>query len=157
MKSYRKKLKIRIVYSIIIAVIMISVMIIFNNGLISTPKEVMGEGFFRSFINSMCAASVTMLVFKIFHYASILRNHDKLRTEYIKENDELTKSIVSEIGTNEYYFIVTGLALGMVIGGYVNMYVFWTFYISLMYYCIVRSILKMIYQFKYKSIGDNEE
>jgi len=156
MTSYRKKLKIRIIYSIIVSIIMISVMIIFNIGLISTPIAI-GKDFFKSFINSMCATFFTMLVFKIVHYIRILGNRDKLRTEYIKENDELTKSIVSEIGTNEYYFVVTGLALGMIIGGYVNIYVFWTFYISLMYYCIVRSVLRFVFMRKYKSIGDNEE
>ncbi len=156
MESYRKKLKIRIIYSIVVEIIMISVMIIFNLGLISTPIAV-GKDFFESFINALCVSSVAIIALKIVHYARIIRNHDELRTEYIKENDELTKSIVSEIGANEYYFFVTGLALGMIIGGYVNMYVFWTFYIALMYYCILRSVLKFVFMRKYKSIGDNEE
>lgn len=156
MESYRKKLKIRIIYSIVVEIIMISVMIIFNLGLISTPIAV-EKDFFASFINALCTSSVAIIALKIVRYARILRNHDELRTEYIKENDELTKSIVSEIGANEYYFVVTGLALGIIIGGYVNIYVFWTFYIALMYYCIVRSVLKFVFMRKYKSIGDNEE
>ena len=87
----------------------------------------------------------------------MLKDKKKLKEQYIKENDELKKKIVSDAGTNEYYFIVTGLAVGIIIGGYLNIYVFWSFYIALFYYCLIRGFLCFLYKRKYKSDEEDSE
>ena len=149
MNVYRNKLKIRIAYSAVLVAVLLTVMFLSNMGYIGNPA--VEKDFFKGFINGLCFSAVFMSVFSIVRYVMMLKDKKKLKEQYIKENDELKKKIVSDAGTNEYYFIVTGLGAGTIIGGYLNIYVFWSFYIALFYCCIVREILCCWYKRKYKS------
>lgn len=149
MNVYRNKLKIRIAYSAVLIAVLLTAMFLSNMGYIGNPA--VEKDFFRGFINGLCFSAILMSVFSIVKYLKTLKNKQKLKQQYIKENDELKKKIVSEAGTNEYYFIVTGFGAGTIIGGYLNIYVFWSFYIALLYYCVVRGILCFWYKRKYKS------
>lgn len=155
MDAYKNKLRVRIVYSAVIVLILLTVMFISNMGLIEFPA--VNTNFFRDFVNGLCFSAIFMSVFSIIRYIRTLRDNKKLKEQYIKENDELKKKIVADVGTNEYYFVVIGLTVGMIIGGYINIYVFWSFYIALFYYCVVRASLCFLYKKKYKSDEEDFE
>lgn len=155
MDTYKNKLRIRMIYSCVIVLILLVVMFLSNMGFIGFPA--VEKDFFRGFINGLCFSAIAMSVFSIVRYLVILNDSKKLKKQYIKENDELKKKIVADAGTNEYYFVVTGLAVGIIIGGYINIYVFWSFYFALMYYCIIRSLLCFLYKRKYKSSEEDSE
>lgn len=155
MNAYKNKIRVRMIYSAVIVLIFLTVMFISNMGLIEFPA--VNTNFFRDFVNGLCFAVAAKSVFNIVNYLVILNDSKKLKEQYIKENDELGKKIVADVGTNEYYFVVTGLAVGMIIGGYINIYVFWSFYIALFYYCVVRASLCFLYKKKYKSDEEDFE
>lgn len=155
MNAYRNKLRGRIIFSSVFSVMLLTVMFLANMNIITSP--VIEADFFRGFINGLCIAAIAMSVLHIVGYLLILNNKEKLKANYIKENDELKKKIVSEAGTNEYYFVVTGLTAGIIIGGYLNIYVFWSFYIALLYYCLIRGFLCVLYKIKYKTDSDDTD
>lgn len=155
MDAYKNKLRVRMIYSAVIVLILLTVMFLSNMGFIGFP--VVEADFFRGFINGLCFSAIAMAVFSIVRYLNILSDNKKLKQQYIKENDELKKKIVAEAGTNEYYFVVTGLAVGIIVGGYLNIYVFWSFYIALLYYCVIRGLLCFLYKRNYKSDDEDSE
>ena len=155
MNDYKNKIIVRMVYSCAIVFIFLIVMFISNMGLIEFPA--VKTDFFRGFINGLCFAVVAKSVFNIVNYLVILNDSKKLKEQYIKENDELKKKIVDDVGTNEYDFVGIGRAVGVMIGGYVNIYVFWSFYFALLYYCLIRGLLCFLYKRKYKSDEEDSE
>lgn len=155
MDAYKNKLKVRMIYSAVIVLIFLTVMFLSNMGFIGFPA--VEADFFRDFINGLCFAMVAQSVLNIIKYLVMLNDSKKLKEQYIKENDELEKKIVADVGTNEYYFVVIGLAVGMIIGGYVNIYMFWSFYFALLYYCVIRGLLCFLYKRKYKSDDEDSE
>lgn len=155
MNAYKNKIRVRMIYSAVIVLILLTVTFLANMGFIGFPA--VERDFFRGFINGLCFSAIGMSVFSIVRYLRILNDKEKLKEQYIKENDELKKKIVAEAGTNEYYFVVTGLAVGIIIGGYLNIYVFWSFYIALLYYCLIRGFLCFLYKRKYKSDEEDSE
>lgn len=155
MDTYKNKLRVRMIYSCVIVLILLVVMFLSNMGLVGFLA--VEKDFFRGFINGFCFSAIAMSVFSIVRYLVILNDSKKLKEQYIKENDELKKKIVADAGTNEYYFVVTGLAVGIIIGGYINIYVFWSFYFALMYYCIIRCLLCFLYKRRYKSSEKDSE
>ncbi|MDE5946873.1 MAG: hypothetical protein K2G63_06200 [Oscillospiraceae bacterium] len=159
MNAYKNKLKLRMVFSSVMSVVMLVLMIMENKGFFNASDIVLKEDFFRGFINGMSLAVIFTSIINCIRYISMLKNKEKLKKYYIRENDELKNQIVSDVGKNEYYFLVYGLAIGIVIGGYINIYMFWSFYIALMYYVVVRSVLAFVYKFRYKTYmnSDNDE
>ena len=146
MKNYKQKLKVRIIFSAIVSIILIAVMIVTNLGIIKSVTD-----FSKGFVDGFCVSLIVGMILSIIKYIRLLKNKELLKKEYIKENDELTKNILAEAGANEYYFIIVGLLVGTIVGGYINKYIFWSFYIALMYYCFTRAILFKVHKRKYNS------
>lgn len=157
MNAYKNKLKIRIVFSSVMSVVMLVLMIMANSGFFNASDIVFEKDFFKGFINGMSSAVIFTSIINCIRYISMLKNKEKLKKYYIRENDELKNQIISDVGKNEYYFVVYGLAIGLVIGGYINIYMFWSFYVALIYYVLVRCILAGIYKFKYKTYMNSDD
>lgn len=157
MNAYKNKLKVRIVFSSVMSVIMLVFMIMENTGFFNASDTVFEEDFFKGFINGLSLTVIFTSIVNCIRYISMLKNKEKLKKYYIRENDELKNQIISDVGKNEYYFVVYGLAIGLVIGGYMNIYMFWSFYFALIYYVLVRCVLAVIYKFKYKTYINSDD
>ena len=152
MKNYKQKLKIRIIFSAIVSIILIVLMIVTHSGIIQSVSD-----FSKGFVDGLSASLMVGMILSIIKYIRLLKNKEMLKKEYIKENDELTKNILAETGTNEYYFIIVGLLVATIVGGYIHKYIFWSFYIALMYYCFTRAILFKVHKMKYNNQNAEED
>lgn len=89
-----------------------------------------------------------LVITYMFRYQRALRNEDKLKTLYIKENDEREKYIQSQIGQLGLNLIYGGIALATIIAGFIDYTVFLTTLSILVYAVIVRGTLKLYYHHK---------
>lgn len=103
------------------------------------------SGFHFGFTIGILGVSIVLAI----KYAIALRDEEKLRKLYIKETDERTLYIQSQIGGAGINIIIAGLAIGTVIAGYMNEVAFFTLLGAVFFTGAVKITLKVFYNHKY--------
>lgn len=128
MEEYRRKLKNQNIIFAIGAAALIAIQVIAYSGII-TPAAVPDKrwaDYWNGFYAGVSMGITFMFIFGFVKNLMAIRNKNKLKKLYIKENDERTKEICEKgksAGASAYVFCALAAAI---IGGYFNITVFFT-------------------------------
>lgn len=95
----------------------------------------------------LCAIAI-LCSLNIVKYKKILKDSNKLRFEYNKENDERIKSIRSKAGFPIILYTSIAMIFAGIIGGYFNIIIFNTLIITALCQIVISAILKLVYMKK---------
>lgn len=154
MESYRKRLKLQnTVCTIGIFVLIILNTVVRNyipiSGIIRPLSRSNFYDFYEGFIGGVSTGVGLLLVINILLNTRAMRDENRLKMQYVKENDERRKQIWLMSGANSYWFDVIGLLLAAIVAGRFSITAFLCLLGSLLYICIVRGIFKLYYSKKY--------
>ncbi|GKU24221.1 hypothetical protein [Clostridium folliculivorans] len=152
MEKFKGDLKKRLVFIILVDALAIFLIVVagiyFNNISIAQGEKVVTD-MIRGFqIGIFMGAQVIVLVY-IKKYIKALKDREKLRQLYIKENDEREKLIVSKFGSIGFNFCLVVIAIATIITGYFNQVVFVTLLIVALFMSFVKGSLLIYYSHKY--------
>lgn len=150
MESYRKKLKIENIFSLIGIVIALALTLMVNvylprAGYVLPNTEARWRGFWYSFLSGVSCAFIMLSLMGLVKNIRALRDEKKLRAMYIKAHDERTLEIWKQSAVNSYWFYTMGLLLAAVVAGYFSHIAFFCILGCLVYFCLLRMILKLYY------------
>jgi hypothetical protein len=95
-----------------------------------------------------CIGLQFVMIYCMRQYHAALKNDTKLQALYIAENDERNRFIESQIGDTGINIILSGLALGTVVTGFLNRTVFFTLLCAMLFSTMVKFALKVYYNKK---------
>ena len=130
MESYRNKLKIQNIFSLIGLLVTITLLVLSAMQIIHPVVE---------------SDRWACLLFGIARNLLAMGNEQKLRAQYIKAHDERTQRIWELSGASSYWFVTMGLLLAAIVAGYFNPLITIVIVCCIFYICIVRLILKIYY------------
>ena len=150
METYRNKLKIQNIFSLIgILVLALLIAIVHfylpQKGYVLPSTEAHGNSFWRGFIDGVSAGFAVLLLLGVVRNLLAMGNEQKLRAQYIKAHDERTQRIWELSGASSYWFVTMGLLLAAIVAGYFNPLITIVIVCCIFYICIVRLILKIYY------------
>ena len=146
MESYRNKLKIQNIFSLIGLLVTISLLVLSAMQLIHpVVASDRWAAFWNGFISGITGAVAVCLLFGIARNLLAMRDEQKLRAQYIKSHDERTQRIWELSGASSYWFVTMGLLLAAIVAGYFNPLITIVIVCCIFYICIVRLILKVYY------------
>ncbi len=147
MEHFRNALRRRMVLLVMYNIVLIAVV---GFGLL-LPTAGQSEGaasFMTGFLLGLYAAVQGALVRLAVKYTAALKNKEKLKAEYIYENDERQKFIQAQIGGTGIHIILGGLTIGTIAAGFLNETVFFTLLCALAFSVLVKGALKIHYNRK---------
>lgn len=146
MESYRNKLKIQNIFSLIGLLVTITLLVLSAMQIIHPVVESdRWAAFWNGFISGVTGAVAACLLFGIARNLLAMGNEQKLRAQYIKAHDERTQRIWELSGASSYWFVTMGLLLAAIVAGYFNPLITIVIVCCIFYICIVRLILKIYY------------
>ena len=146
MESYRNKLKIQNIFSLIGLLVTITLLVLSAMQIIHPVVESdRWAAFWSGFISGVTGAVAACLLFGIARNLLAMGNEQKLRAQYIKAHDERTQRIWELSGASSYWFVTMGLLLAAIVAGYFNPLITIVIVCCIFYICIVRLILKIYY------------
>lgn len=149
MVEYRNSLKTQTLLQAAGAVILIIVNVLSLTGVIAPPSaNEKWSSVWTGFIGGASAATLVLLVAGMFLNLRAMKNDTALKKMYVKENDERTLEICYRSAHSSYWPNALGLLLAAVVSGYFNPVVSITCIACLIYICVVRMILKLVYSRK---------
>lgn len=117
-----------------------------------TPTPVGNEktsGFILGFQFGILILLNTLLIRNLSSYRSALKDNEKLKVLYIKENDERIKMIQEKIGVIGFNVAIIGLILMAITAGYFNEVVFFSLLGAVIFLVTIKACLKLYYYRKY--------
>lgn len=146
METYRNKLKIQNIFSLIGLLVTITLLVLSAMQIIHPVVESnRWAAFWNGFISGVTGAVAACLLFGIARNLLAMRDEKKLRTQYIKAHDERTQRIWELSGASSYWFVTMGLLLAAIVAGYFDPLITIVIVCCIFYICIVRLILKIYY------------
>lgn len=114
MEKFKNSLKVRLVGSSIYcaAVVTLIVLGVFR------PGDAHVSDFIAGFCMGLCIGIAFVVIFYMLKCIAALRNEEKLKKLFIKENDERIRMIQSKAGSSGITIAVGGLLLGAMVAGY---------------------------------------
>lgn len=151
MEKFKGNLKQRLVFMIlgdILAIFLIAIAgVYFNNLSIAQGNSSLTNMIHSYQIGIFMGAQVIVLVY-IMKYIQALKDKEKLRVLYIRENDERKKLIVSKFGGVGINFCLGTIAIAAIITGYFNQVAFVTLVIVAVFISFVKVSLLIYYSHK---------
>lgn len=135
-----KRLKLACLYNILVLVLI--ALGYFLGRKINAPSLIVG------FDVGFCIGLQIVMLYFMRQYRTALKNDAKLQELYIAENDERNKFIQAQIGGTGINIILSGLALGTVVSGFLNKTVFFTLLCAMLLSALVKLSLKVYYNKK---------
>lgn len=86
-----------------------------------------------------------VVVYHLISYIRALKDETKLKTLYIKENDERTRHIDAKVGGIGMNIAILTFAIGMLIANYFNEMVFYTLLAAMLFLAILKIVLGRYY------------
>ncbi len=145
MEKFRKSLKNRLVGACIYcaAVVALIALGVFR------PGDAHVSDFIAGFSMGLCIGIEFVVIFYMIKIIAALRNEEKLKKLYIKENDERIKMIQSKAVSSGITLAVGGLLLGTMVAGYYDEKVFFTLVGATVFISLMVSLMKGYYGAKY--------
>lgn len=141
MEQFRKKLKIRI-YLLLTLSLVAAILGVYDTFFASETLKNMNVFGFQ--MGATAAIGFLSLV-NIFKFSIVLKDDNKLKLEYNKENDERTKAIKSKAGIPVLPVLSILTIISGIIAGYFNITVFYTLIITAMCQILICGMIKLIY------------
>lgn len=149
MEQYRSKIKKRIVFDALLALIVVAISVSSMLGIIpSAPGEHFGA-FMKGFQAGLSATIIVYFIAGTIQKAAMLKNEDKLRAQYIKDNDERTKYIAEKTGGSVMHTCAVLIIVAAVVAGYYSSTVFFTLLGCAVFLLAVIVFLSAYYGHKY--------
>lgn len=150
METYRNKLKIQNIFSLIGIVVLALLIAIVHfylpqEGYVLPSAEARRNSFWRGFIDGVSVGFAALLLLGVVRNLLAMKNEQKLRAQYIKAHDERSRRIWEMAGANSYWFVTMGLLLAAIVAGYFNPLITIVIVCCIFYICMVRLILKVYY------------
>lgn len=146
MERYKKQLKIETIFSLIVCAVAAALVVLSATQIIQPLAEgTIWQDFWNGFISGVSAAVAALSLLGIIKNIRALRDEKKLRARYIKAHDERTLEIWKQSAANSYWFYTMGLLLAAVVAGYFSHIAFFCILGCLLYFCLLRLILKVYY------------
>lgn len=122
MEAYKKTVRRRMVLCIFLAVVALALAVYIFSAFASGPEgeaDTFGDGFIAGFPTGICIGLFALCVFTVFRCLAMLRDEQKLRLGYNRDNDERMKLIRSKAGypfsvVTAVIMIIAGLLLARV-------------------------------------------
>ena len=141
MEQFRKKLKTRI--CLLSALSLVTALLGVYDEFFA-PESLKNMNVFGFQMGATIAICFLALI-NIFKYSRILKDDNKLRLEYNKENDERTKTIKIKAGIPILPVLSILMIISGIIAGYFNVTVFYTLIIAAMCQVLISGMIKLIY------------
>lgn len=138
--TLRKRLKHAGAYSVFVFVFLAAGYLIGKHYHLSDSNIAFTSGFF--------VGVQAVMIYFMYQYIAALKNEEKLKALYIAETDERNKYIAAQIGGTGIDIILCGLALAMVVSGFLNRTVFLSLLAALLFCALVKGCLKIYYNKK---------
>lgn len=142
MENYANKIKKRSVYLIII---LLATVITYIGLTIKTDSFSKMPSFIQGYNLGVVTGVVLFISFHLFKNYSVLKQKEKLKKQYIEENDERTKTIKQKTGASATYILTLAFALATIVAGFLNEVVFYTLLAVTFSTLFIISILKRYY------------
>ena len=142
MENYANKIKKRSVYLIII---LLATVITYIGLTIKTDWFSKMPSFIQGYNLGVVTGVVLFISFHLFKNYSVLKQKEKLKKQYIEENDERTKTIKQKTGASATYILTLAFALATIVAGFLNEVVFYTLLAVTFSTLFIISILKRYY------------
>ena len=141
MEQFRKKLKSRILLLSALSLItaLVGVYDVFF------ASETLRNMIVFEFLGGVLAAICILSSLNIIKYNKILKDDNKLKLEYNKENDERFKTIKSKAGLPIVPVLSILMIISGIIAGYFNIIIFYTLIIVAMCQILISGFIKLIY------------
>lgn len=141
MDQFRKKLKIRTVWLVVLS---LTTALIGVYDVFFAPETLKNMAVFE-FQGGALAAICILSSIHIIKYNKILKDDNKLKLEFNKENDERYKAIKSKAGIPIVPIFSILMMLTGIIAGYFNTEVFYILIIVAICQVIISGVIKLIY------------
>jgi hypothetical protein len=141
MEQFRKKLKTRI-YLLLTLSLVAATLGVYDT--FFAPETLKNMNVFGFQMGATVAIGFISLV-NVFKYSIVLKDDNKLKLEYNKENDERTKSIKSKAGIPILPVLSVLMIISGIIAGYFNITVFYTLIITAICQILISGMIKLIY------------
>jgi len=113
------------------------------------PGDAHVSDFIAGFCMGLCIGIAFVVIFYMLKCIAALRNEEKFKKLFVKENDERIKMIQSKAGSSGITIAVGGLLLGAMVAGYYDKAVFFTLVGATVFISLVVSLMKAYYWKKY--------
>ena len=141
MDQFRKKLKIRIVWLSVLSLITV-LMGVYD--VFFVPETLKNMAVFE-FQGGALAAICILSSIHIIKYKKILKDDNKMKLEFNKENDERYKTIKSKAGIPIVPIFSVLMIITGIVAGYFNIEVFYILIVVAMCQVVISGIIKAIY------------
>jgi len=141
MDQFRKKLKVRIVW---LSVLSLTTALMGVYDVFFVPETLKNMAVFE-FQGGALAAICILSSIHIIKYKKILKDDNKLKLEFNKENDERYKIIKSKAGIPIVPIFSVLMIISGIVAGYFNVEVFYILIIVAMCQVVISGIIKLIY------------
>lgn len=141
MEQFRRKLKTRI-YLLLALALVAATLGVYDA--FFAPESLKNMNVFGFQMGATVAIGFLSLV-NVFKYSIVLKDDNKLKLEYNKENDERTKVIKSKAGIPILPVLSILMIISGIIAGYFNITVFYTLVIAAICQILICGIIKLIY------------
>ena len=145
MEKFRKSLKTRLVVAGVYCAAVVALIVL---GFFR-PGDAHVNDFIAGFCMGLCIGIEFVVIYSMAKYIAALRNEEKLKKLYIKENDERIKMIQTKAGSTGIAISVGGLLLGALVAGYYDEKVFFTLVGATVFISLVSAVMKAYYLKKY--------
>lgn len=150
METFKKTLQKRIVQmGIINSFALIFIVLTGRYGLVTAGSSINISDYIHGFQTGIFIGVQLVVLLTIGKYRKAMKNPQKLKELYIKENDERAKLIRDKVGGAGFFFTASCLAVAAIIAGFFNETVFFTLSATLIFFLLVKLILKKYYSKKY--------
>jgi hypothetical protein len=140
MEQFIKKLKTRVLW---LSILSLTTAFIGVYDVFFAPEALKNMIVFE-FQGGVLAAICIISSFNIMKYSKILKDNNKLKIIYIKENDERFKTIKSKAGIPIVFILSVMMLISGIIAGYFNITVFYTLIITAMCQLLISGVIKLI-------------
>ncbi len=141
MDQFRKKLKVRIVW---LSVLSLTTALMGVYDVFFAPETLKNMAVFE-FQGGALAAICILSSIHIIKYKKFLKDDNKLKLEFNKENDERYKTIKSKAGIPIVPIFSVLMIITGIVAGYFNIEVFYILIIVAMFQVVISGIIKLIY------------
>lgn len=141
MDQFGKKLKMRIVW---LSVLSLTTVLMGVYDVFFVPETLKNMAVFE-FQGGALAAICILSSIQIIKYKKILKDDNKLKLEFNKENDERFKTIKSKAGIPIVPIFSVLMIITGIVAGYYNVEVFYILIIVAMCQVVISGIIKLIY------------
>lgn len=143
MEKFRKKLKRDVIFGEVFCAIYVA-LILTLRFLIPETHESLGMSYTIGFFGGICA----VILVSIISNSAALKNEEKLKKLYIKENDERTKAVGAAAGKAAAKIVLAGLSVAMLVAANINKTAFFWLLGAVAFTAIVMTLTKAYYNKK---------